>query len=859
MIAAALFALGLIAARALEPRHASLLLLLGGGAGLVALLSPRRFGAPALGVAVVLLGAGWWTLRIGQTPRDSIARALGAEAFIIQVQGVVASRPRLHEPVGGRLGAFARSERAMWCWLSVHRAMDEAGAWRPASGSLWVRLPAATTGLRMGQIIRVQGRASNGPRAANPGAPGPEWAVQEGRAGFLAAPSPGLWSEAPRESAPWTARLHARWLSFVGGAQSRALAWTEGATRSRGRALMASLLVGEREPEIDQVRESFTNAGMAHILAISGMHLTILAWTATLGLRLFGEPGRWEAPVVLLAVLLYVLIVPAGAPVVRAAIMTTGFLVAQSFGRRYDRLNILGWTMLAALLWRPLELWSAGFQLSFACVGALLWLAPAMRARWFGQAPDPDQHGVTGRLLHGAQDALCASVAAWTVSIPIVAFHFGAVPLLSVPASLIALPIATLALGVGYIAVVVGALLPGVGTLAGQIIAPIGSALAWIASLVDGLPFATVRTAPICFATAVGLTIVGAWWLRWGAPKGGPARARFGAALALAGGLVALDYRAAALPRGVVARVDTLAVGDGTCHLIRSGREALLWDCGSSSPGVGVRLIPGAARELGAWRVRTVVITHPNLDHFAGLLDIIEPLGVRRVAVGEAFIDAAHERRGGPEATALDWLRRRGVRVDVLIAGDRIRVGEATLHVLAPLAGQRFDDANDMSLVARLVAPTPAGERRFLFTGDIERPAMRALLERGVDVRAHALEAPHHGSAAGGAPLFFLDAVGPALVVQSTGPSRAGDERWDAGRLGRVWLTTATDGAVWAEWARDGALRTGTHSGPGGRPSLVQLVETASLSPIVPVPENETLGRRTPESNRSSAIAPGAR
>ncbi|MBL0922826.1 MAG: MBL fold metallo-hydrolase, partial [Phycisphaerales bacterium] len=329
-------------------------------------------------------------------------------------------------------------------------------------------------------------------------------------------------------------------------------------------------------------------------------------------------------------------------------------------------------------------------------------------------------------------------------------------------------------------------------------------------------------------------------------------------------GLIAWDGARVGLPEWEAARVDTLAVGDGTCHLVRSGRDAALWDCGGSAPGLGVRFIPGAVRALGAWKVRTVVISHPNLDHFFGLLDVIEPLGVRRVVVGEAFASAAAARPSGPEATALASLLRLGVRVDLAGAGDVLALGGARLEFLGPLRGQVFDDANDASLVARLSVATSAGERRFLLTGDIERPGMRALLARGVDVGADVLEAPHHGSAAGGAPEFFIEAARPSVVVQSTGSGRVGDERWDGAKRGRVWWTTAADGAVWTSFGRDGEVRTGAHAAGAG-PDRRRAGRGRTQGPVqleagrTPVPENDTVGRESPVSNRSSAIAPGAR
>ena len=92
-----------------------------------------------------------------------------------------------------------------------------------------------------------------------------------------------------------------------------------------------------------------------------------------------------------------------------------------------------------------------------------------------------------------------------------------------------------------------------------------------------------------------------------------------------------------------------------------------------------------------------------------------------------------------------------------------------------------------------------------LFTGDIETEAMAALIEGGADLRADGAEAPHHGSARPAAYDFVMR-VDPAVVVQSTGPRRLGDERWESVKRGRSWRTTAAEGAATIEFRGDGSV-----------------------------------------------------
>ena len=214
-------------------------------------------------------------------------------------------------------------------------------------------------------------------------------------------------------------------------------------------------------------------------------------------------------------------------------------------------------------------------------------------------------------------------------------------------------------------------------------------------------------------------------------------------------------------------------------------------------------LVPRAVRELGAWRVPTVVITHPNIDHFNGVLDIAEPLGVRRVLVGEAFMTAAR-RPFGPEAYLLRGLRERGIDVVTVRVGLKIEFGAAALEFLSPPAGAEWDLGNDMSLVASV--NTPARSSAALLCGDIQDTAITHIA--GLSPRPAIMEAPHHGSARASA-IGLVAQADPAIVVQSTGSSRAGDERWAEVRSGRVWRCTATDGACWSEVLRDGSVRSG--------------------------------------------------
>jgi competence protein ComEC len=252
-----------------------------------------------------------------------------------------------------------------------------------------------------------------------------------------------------------------------------------------------------------------------------------------------------------------------------------------------------------------------------------------------------------------------------------------------------------------------------------------------------------------------------------------------------------------------VLRIDTLDVGDGTCHIVRAGPEAMLWDCGPMPAG-GLRpAVVRAARALGVHRTPTLVISHPDIDHFGGLEAAVEGLGVRTVLVPPRFMEQAAAQPHSAAGVALEWLRGRGVEVRVVSKGDGLTLSGATVEFLSPPNGATWPLDNDHSLVAVM----RAGGRSLLLTGDIQDRAIEPLAEGGV--RADMVELPHHGSA-GPAVAEWVRRLDPPVVIQSTGRDRLNDPAWASMRMGRAWLCTAERGAAWAEVQPDGSIAAGT-------------------------------------------------
>lgn len=805
--AAALLALGLLAADACARlgHHvpSSVALAVAAMCALAALFLRGNSARLALALAAFGCGVAWCSARVLEVPADHIAHALTPEPRLARVVGIVSSNPEPAPRASGALAEFSWERGSVTRFtLAVHALEDNNGARVPASGTLWVRVATPVPpSLRVGRSVRISGlaRAIDTPR--NPGERDwARWARAHDIGGSLRVDSAHLIEPLMDTPVPLAWRIE-RWI-LERRAEARR-AFEAAAPSDDTRALLAALVLGAREDAYDQVDQSFRRIGLSHVVAISGLHVSLAAGALILLVRATGDRPRLEALALACALLLMLLVVPARSPVLRAVLIVAALRAGTLAGRRWDGLNMLGWIACALLLWNPLELWNPGFQLSFGIVAAMIWLVRPVRERLLGTPPDPDHRTAAQSAALWATDLLVAGAVAWLVSAPAIAAHFGNVSILAPLLTLAILPLVLIAVVAGYAAVALHLALPSLGETPAAIALRAGD---WMLSLVramERLPGAWLSVGWISPLWALAATIAALALLRLGARRHRLLWCALATALAL---WAAADIHHR-IPASIALRIDALDVGDGSAYLLRSGRGAVLFDCGSRYFGIGERTIPDAVRGLRAPRIDTAIISHHDTDHYSGLLDAAEPLGIRRVLVSPQFLAGARADPHGPGSHTLQRLAESGITVHTIARGDTVTLTpELHLEILWPPPDAEFAHDNDASLVALARIATAAGERRLLLTGDIEREAVESLEALHPDLRADIVEVPHHGSARTFS-LRFLHRLDPDICIQSSGPSRIGDERWDELKRNRTWLMTAEVGAAAAEIRADGSLR----------------------------------------------------
>ena len=509
--------------------------------------------------------------------------------------------------------------------------------------------------------------------------------------------------------------------------------------------LAEALLVAQRDGIDPKVKRDFAASGLAHLLAISGTHVALVAAMVVL----IGALLRWPTLISLGAgcviAVLYVLFLGAPYPAVRAALQLLLVLLARVLQRPAHNFALLAAAAGAILLWDPLALLDAGFQLSFAgLIGIFVWRQPLIDAM-------PESIPLVLR------DAVATSTAASLATTPIAAFHFGQVSLIAVPANLFAVPVVTVAVPAAAVAVMLNRVLPIAASFLADGTRLLLARLEQVAAIAAATPGGHFYVARTTVLAAFAIFCI-AWWLaspRLRAPV------RYAVVSAITIAVLPLIAAVFSTTDRQSIEVHAIDVGQGDAIAIRSprGRWALI-DAGPRSERYDAgqsRVLPFLLRS-GVRELELMVLTHPHLDHVGGALAVARSLP-------PAYLidpDSARNAQG-----ALDSLGRH-IRKQWLPArpGTRLTIDSMRIEVLYPDATSLDGsmDPNDNSVVVRLAY----GRFVALFTGDAPAWVEELLISQSHNLDADVVKAGHHGSTTSTSQAW-LEVTTPSFALVSAG------------------------------------------------------------------------------------------
>ena len=518
--------------------------------------------------------------------------------------------------------------------------------------------------------------------------------------------------------------------------------------------LVRAFVLGDRTGLEENTRTDFSRTGVAHLICISGLHISVLAMAVSKLLsRLFSR--RASVYGTLAAVLTYGYLIGFPASFVRAMVMFTVYAFAPIAGMPSDAVTRLSAALLLMLIIRPFNLYDGGFVLSFSASAGILLLTEPIEMlfgvdRLKKMKPHPRKILRMGqRLIRYFPQLLCTTLAAQLATLPAVIRYFGAQPLISIPVNLIAIPLAMAAYPLSLIALMLSA-----------ICMPLGQGIALASDFAFGLllklihafaelPAGSIRSPcfPVWLIYLHALLVLLSSGLNRIAAR---IRRFLPLALTLLIGVSMLNAWIHALEFSVV----FLDAGQADSAVIRAEGHVYVCDAGDLySPLADY----AAGSCLG---VDAVFLSHPHSDHAAGLAELLEKMPPKVIYLPEGWDDFESSES---VAAGIEAAQQLGIPIIELSAGDEVQLGKDMIcRVYSPWKSVK--SANDVSLLLEF----SSGGNSVLFTGDISKSGEPELLP-DVDI----LKVPHHGSDTACSEAL-LSAASPEVAIISVGENSYG-------------------------------------------------------------------------------------
>jgi len=513
--------------------------------------------------------------------------------------------------------------------------------------------------------------------------------------------------------------------------------------------LLSAMMLGLRSELPFETKDIFVKTGTTHILAISGLHLAIIAYILFFVFGLLRIRYNLRAFFVIVIILCYAMLCGGRTPVVRAAIMITTFLLAYMLNREIDVYNILSLAGMLILLANPMQIFSAGFILSFVCVFSIIYLTPKIEKfclqNKVGKLPMPRrkmkffQQSLSLYLIK----ALSVSLAAYIGIAPVIACYFNIISPVTIIANLFIVPLTGLLICVGLTFIVFGLLF--------SFLAPIFGAATWlVAFLLEGLIFylSKIPFAYFYIPNLPVLSVVGYYILI----------------------ILAINRKIFRLSKGVICiiilgcinfciwmsllkgapeqlKVTFLHVGHGDAAFIQfpNGRTMVV-DTGAKTAHTdkGKDVVLPYIWHEGKRAIDCMVITHGDADHFGGAYSIID-----KAKISFFLYNGRYEGEEG-YARLMDLVKKSGsIKTIALKEGDRIEgFGDVQILVLHPseeFVTDRSVSRNNSSIVLKLIYKNVS----FLLCADILEKGIKNIMPYKKLLNSNIIKVPHHGSDTG--------------------------------------------------------------------------------------------------------------
>ena len=518
---------------------------------------------------------------------------------------------------------------------------------------------------------------------------------------------------------------------------------------------LKALFLGERGGLDEDFKDLFIKTGTMHILAVSGFNIGFLTYSIFLILRAFFVPRNIVYLVMLAAIWSYCLMVGWQAPVVRASVMASLFILSKLLGRDSDVLNLLGASALVILAVNPLQLFDVGFQLSFLAVFAIICALP--------QFVNPPQILPNEKILFGEKiiryfkELFWVSFVCIFATLPVTVQNFYIVTPLALVANLVAVPLSFGLFFLGFLLFLTHSCIPKFLQLIPYAMSGLMKIFTGTLFFIENLPGAywiVGKLHPVLWLSLTG----GIWYLMFSR--------RFKSTAVRA--LVVLIFAANIFLFQFLLRqaddklhVTMLDVGQGDAIFFKfpHGPNFLIDAGKGQEQDKGRYVIAPFLRSEGIDTLDALIISHPQEDHIGGMESILQDFKVKNVIhAGSEYPSLLYQR-------LKEEILNENAHVLIAREGETVEgFPETRILVLNPPKGQESENVNNDSLVLKISYK----DTSFLMTGDIEETILLGLSKRH-DLKSDVLKVPHHGAKLANNGNIFLKEVDPKFSLISVG------------------------------------------------------------------------------------------
>lgn len=504
---------------------------------------------------------------------------------------------------------------------------------------------------------------------------------------------------------------------------------------------LTALLTGDKSALSDGEYTALQRSGAAHIVAVSGLHLSILAGVLRI---FFRRHSRTGAVGILCLIGLYCAVTGFPPSVMRAAFMVFMTLLAPLAGREEDPATTLSAALFLLLAWNPYSVLSVSLQLSFASIAGIHLVSEPLCRTVMRRFPGG------GRPLRALIQNISVTLGALVFTTPLCAYWFGTLSLIAPLTNLLILWIMPFAFSAGLFLSILGIFAPGFAAVPARL-------AAWLVRYIQAVTGTLSRPSFSCLSMGSGylcawlalVYVILALVLLRRVRR--PVLPVCAGVVTLCAALLLTRLSMTAYPLSVT----MLDVGQGQCILLCSGGCTALIDCGGSQGNAG-DIAADYLQGLGISRLDLLILTHCHSDHANGVPELLARMDVQNLILPTLARDESAYR-----GEILELAAQSGTAVTLLEDNRALSFGESTLTLYAPLSDGGANEEGLFVLASR-------GDFDLLITGDANSFVESLLLKYDPLTDIEVLIAGHHGSASSTSELL-LDALTPETCLIPVG------------------------------------------------------------------------------------------